>query len=128
MKKMTPFPVLKFWNYLSFFLLSLAIFAQAKAGNLAENVLPKKLYIGGAISPALKKGCYSSINRERKVPVEEAEDVEHSDYALFYEKISYGYYIRLERKGRVIQTARALSEYELPLAAAALARDHIPED
>lgn len=61
------------------------------------------------------------------MPVEEA-DLYGSDYAILYEKVNQGYYIRMEKRGRLIQTARALAEYELPMAAAALARDHIPQE
>ncbi|MDW8306349.1 MAG: hypothetical protein RML34_04700 [Leptospiraceae bacterium] len=128
---MILFPVLKYWSWFSIFLLMEIIFAQGatKAGGFEEPKAPrKKVYIGGSISVPLRKACYSSINRERKIPVEEVTELQESEYAIFYEKLSQGYLVRLERRGRVIQTARALLEYELPLAAAALARDHIPED
>lgn len=105
---------------------------SSKAGSVeASDSKPAsrvKVYIGGSISHAAKKSCYSEINRQRSVPVEEVVDLYSSDYAILYEKINQGYYIRVEKQGRLIQTARALAEYELPMAAAALARDHIPQE
>lgn len=84
-----------------------------------------KIYVGGAISINTKEHCYAEINKIRTTPVVEV-DLLNSDYAILYEKIAYGYYIRLEKQGRLIKVARALAEYELAMAAAALARDNIP--
>lgn len=84
------------------------------------------LFLGGSIKGSLADSCFRSINEVRRVKLVKGNLI-GSDYQMQVEKRSPGYLIRLEKDGRVIQLARALKEYEIPLATAALARDHIPD-
>lgn len=84
------------------------------------------LFLGGAIAGSLVDSCFRSMNDNRKVKLVRGNLI-GSDYQMQVERRSPGFLIRLEKNGHVIQLARALKDYEIPLATAALARDHIPD-
>ncbi|MCB1201314.1 MAG: hypothetical protein KDK41_11775 [Leptospiraceae bacterium] len=69
---------------------------------------------------------FRTVNEERRVKLEKGH-LMGSDFQIQIEKRHPGFLVRLEKDGRVIQLARAMTDYELPFAAAVLARDHIPD-
>ena len=89
---------------------------------------PKRVYSLSIFSPV---GSWKSweeiirrINQERKYPISLKKE---GEYRIYVERKGGGYYLRLYLHQFLVQTARALHSYEVPLAVTALIKSHIPD-
>jgi hypothetical protein len=71
--------------------------------------------------------CLSALNRyrRRKLSLPEKGD---GEYQIIVEKKRPGYLVRVEKQGTTLKTARALYDYEICIAAAAVAREAIGDN
>ncbi|MCS6972128.1 MAG: hypothetical protein NZL89_03810 [Leptospiraceae bacterium] len=74
-----------------------------------------------------EKSCLRAINRYRMHPLNFPEKGD-GDFQIVIEKKSPGYQVRVEKQGTVIKTGRALYDFEVCIAAAAVARDAIADE
>jgi hypothetical protein len=75
----------------------------------------------------VEKSCLRAINRHRQYPLAFAEKGE-GDFQIVFEKKHPGYQVRVEKRGTVLRTGRALHDFEVCIAAAAVARDAIADE
>lgn len=73
------------------------------------------------------ESCLKSINRYRQRNLTIAEKGD-GDYQIIIEKKRPGYQVRVERLGTALKTGRALFDYEVCIAAAAMAREAIADE
>jgi hypothetical protein len=100
--------------------------SQAKAG-AAGNREPVTITIQGLRDENAEKSCLRAINRHRHYPLAFAEKGD-GDYQIFIEKKRPGYQVRVEKRGTVLRTGRALHDFEVCIAAAAVAREAIADE
>lgn len=67
------------------------------------------------------------MNRYRNTPLVFAEKGD-GDYQVVFEKKHPGYQVRVEKQGTVLRTGRALHDFEVCIAAAAITRETIADD
>lgn len=67
------------------------------------------------------------MNRYRKNPLQIA-DRGDGDYQVIIEKKRPGYQVRVERQGTVLRTGRALHDFEVCIATAAITRESIADE
>jgi hypothetical protein len=100
--------------------------SQAKAG-AAGNREPVTITIQGLRDENAEKSCLRAINRHRQYPLAFAEKGD-GDYQIFIEKKRPGYQVRVEKQGTALRTGRALHDFEVCIAAAAVAREAIADE
>jgi hypothetical protein len=100
--------------------------SPAKAGSAASRE-PITITIQGLRDENIEKNCLRAINRYRKNPLLIAEKGD-GDYQVIIEKKHPGYQVRVEKQGTVLRTGRALHDFEVCIAAAAIARDAIVDE
>lgn len=101
---------------------------------VSEDSLKKKdsqkkitVLLAGKINYEMIGFCIAEANKERSNKLEYLES-QGADYIFYFYRSGSGYLIKLWKGSELIQTARALSTYELPMAVAALSIDHIPDE
>ena len=67
------------------------------------------------------------MNRYRKNPLHIA-DKGDGDYQVIIEKKRPGYQVRVEKQGTALRTGRALHDFEVCIAAAAITRESIADE
>ncbi len=98
-----------------------------KAGTTAGGKEPVKITIQGLRDERQIANCLKSINRYRQRPLVIPEKGD-GDFQIVIEKKRPGYQVRVERMGTALKTGRALFDYEVCIAAAAMAREAIADD
>ena len=124
MKKMIRSDLLKF----SIFLITWAPPRLAdKAGASEGGKPPVYITIIGLRDEGAARSCLGAINRDRKrllaIP-----DRGEGDYQIVVERKRPGFQVRIEKMGIAIKTARALFDYEVCIAAAAISREAIADE
>jgi len=101
--------------------------AADKAGSTATGRAPVEVTFAGLRDERMTTSCLNAINRyrQRQLVIPEKGD---GDYQIVIEKKRPGYQVRVERMGTAIKTARALFDYEVCIAAAAIAREAIADE
>lgn len=112
-------------------MICLIIWAQAlhadKAGASEGGKAPIPVTIQGLRDEGAAKSCLGALNRYRKRPLI-IPDKGEGDYQIVIERKRPGFQVRVEKMGAAIKTARALFDYEVCIAAAAIAREAIEDD
>jgi hypothetical protein len=98
-----------------------------KAGSTATGRPPVEVTFAGLRDERMATSCLNAINRyrQRQLVIPEKGD---GDYQIVIEKKRPGYQVRVERMGTALKTARALFDYEVCIAAAAIAREAIADE
>jgi hypothetical protein len=96
----------------------------AKAGAEMEPPDPVYLTIHGLRDDRAEESCLRAINRNRKRPLAFPGKGD-GDYQIYIERKRPGFQVRIEKMGSALKTARALYDYEVCIAAAAIAREAI---
>lgn len=101
--------------------------AADKAGSTATGRPPVEVTFAGLRDERMATSCLNAINRyrQRQLVIPEKGD---GDYQIVIEKKRPGYQVRVERMGTALKTARALFDYEVCIAAAAIAREAIADE
>lgn len=100
--------------------------SPAKAGSVAGRD-PVTITIQGLRDENAEGGCLRAINRYRKNPVTLATKGD-GDYQVVIEKRFPGYQLRVEKQGTILRTGRSLHDFEVCIAAAAMAREAIADE
>lgn len=83
--------------------------------------------IQGLRDDSAAKSCLVAINRHRKNPLVLAESGD-GEFQIVIEKKRPGFQVRVEKQGTTLRTGRALFDYEVCIAAAAIAREAIADE
>jgi len=114
-------------KYSIFLIISAPVASADKAGDAPGGKPPIQVAINGLRDEDTAKSCLVAINRYRKRPLTLPEKGE-GEYQIVIEKKRPGYVVRVEKMGTALKTARALHDYEVCIAAAAMAREAITDD
>lgn len=98
----------------------------AKAGAHAATLAPTYITIQG-IREENAQSCLSLLNRNRRRLLAFPEKGE-GEYQIVVEKKRPGFQVRVEKMGTSLKTARALYDYEICIAAAAITREAIADE
>jgi hypothetical protein len=98
-----------------------------KAGASEGGKPPVQITILGLRDEGAAKSCLTALNRDRKRPLVIPQQGE-GDFQIVIEKKRPGFQVRIEKMGMAIKTARALFDYEVCIAAAAISREAISDD
>jgi len=98
-----------------------------KAGATESHRSPIFITFSGLRDENAAKSCLSALNRYRKRNLALPEKGD-GEYQIIVEKKRPGYQIRVEKMGTTLKTARALYDYEICIAAAAIAREAIDDN
>ncbi|AFM11924.1 hypothetical protein [Turneriella parva] len=98
-----------------------------KAGTSGTAKEPIPVTFSGLRDERTATSCLNAINRnrQRQLVIPEKGD---GDYQIVIEKKRPGYQVRVERMGTALKTGRALFDYEVCIAAAAIAREAIADE
>ena len=99
---------------------------KTKRVRITQKVAQRTLYIHGSLSSSLQSSCLRAINRKRTNKLDAASQ-NIFDYRLWVQRNYSGYILRLYRGATLLKTSRALSNYELSMAAAAITATRIPD-
>ena len=83
--------------------------------------------IQGLRDEAAARSCLTAINRYRKKRMLAIPDHGEGEYQFVIEKKRPGFQVRVEKMGSALKTARALFDYEVCIAAAAITREAIAD-
>lgn len=100
--------------------------AGAKAGAYAATPAPTLITIQG-IREENALSCLSQLNRNRRRLLAFPEKGD-GEYQVIIEKKRPGFQVRVEKMGTALKTARALYDYEICIAAAAITREAIADE
>ncbi len=99
-----------------------------KAGESAAGRGPIYVTINGLRDDAAAHTCLAALNRYRQKRMLAIAQSGPGEYQLVVEKKRPGYQVRIERMGTTLKTARTLFDYEVCIAAAAIAREAISDE
>lgn len=100
--------------------------AGSKAGAHAATLAPTYVTILG-IREENASSCLSQMNRQRRRPLAFPEKGD-GEYQIIVERKRPGYQVRVEKMGTSLKSARALYDYEICIAAAAITREAIADE
>jgi hypothetical protein len=124
MKKMTRSDLLRFSICLIIWVLQLR---ADKTGASEGGKPPISISIVGLKDEGATHSCLKAINRDRKrmlvIP-----DKGEGDYQIVIERRRPGFLVRVEKMGTALKSARALFDYEVCIAAAAISREAISDE
>lgn len=98
----------------------------SKAGAHAATGTPTYITILG-IREENAASCLAQMNRNRRRPLA-FPDKGDGEYQIVVEKKRPGYQVRVEKMGTSLKSARALYDYEICIAAAAITREAIADE
>lgn len=99
---------------------------KTKRIRITQKAAQRTLYIHGSLSSSLQSSCLRAINRKRTNKLDSASQNMY-DYRLWVQRNYSGYILRLYHGTTLLKTSRALSNYELSMAAAAITATRIPD-
>ncbi len=99
-----------------------------KAGESASGRGPIYVTINGLRDDAAAQSCLSALNRYRQKRLLAISTKGEGDFQIVIEKKRPGYQVRIEKMGTALKTARTLFDYEICIAAAAIARETIADE
>jgi len=106
---------------------ALPLKAADKAGSTGAAKEPIPVTFSGLRDERTATSCLNAINRNRQRQLFVPEKGE-GDYQIVIEKKRPGYQVRVERMGTALKTGRALFDYEVCIAAAAIAKEAIADE
>lgn len=98
-----------------------------KAGASESGKQPIYITINGLRDDDAARSCLGALNRYRKRPLAIPEKGE-GEYQIVIEKKRPGFQVRVEKMGTPLKTVRALFDYEVCIAAAAISREAIADE
>lgn len=98
-----------------------------KAGAPTTNQKPPIPITIQGLSIEAAQSCLKSLNRNRQRTLS-IPDKGEGDYQIIIERRRPGFHVRVEKMGTALKSARALFDYEVCIAAAAITREIIRDE
>lgn len=102
--------------------------AADKTGESGVAGVPIYITFNGLRDEESARNCLVALNRHRRKRLLAIADKGDGEFQIVIEKKRPGYQVRVEKQGTPLKTARALYDYEVCIAAAAMAREAIADE
>lgn len=99
-----------------------------KAGEAGSTRAPVYVTFVGLRDESAALSCLAALNRYRQKRLLAIPEKGEGEYQIVIEKKRPGIQVRVEKMGTALKTARALFDYEVCIAAAAITREAIADE